>query len=87
MLAQPDDATCGPTCLHAVYRYLGHEIPLDQIIRKVTRLKTGGTLGVMLGVSPTGSVRELGSVRRGQSVNCNWPSKAADAVGLAIFFA
>ncbi len=49
VLAQPDDATCGPTCLHAVYRYLGHEIPLDQIIRKVTRLKTGGTLGVMLG--------------------------------------
>jgi hypothetical protein len=34
MLPQPDDTTCGPTCLHAVYRYRGHEIPLDQVIRK-----------------------------------------------------
>lgn len=48
MLAQPDDTTCGPTCLHAVYRYLGHEVPLEQLIRRVPRLKTGGTLGVML---------------------------------------
>jgi hypothetical protein len=49
MLPQPDDSTCGPTCLHAVYRYLGYEVPLEQLIRKVPRLKTGGTLGVMLG--------------------------------------
>lgn len=49
MLAQPDDTTCGPTCLHAVYRYLGYEITLAELIRKVPRLKTGGTLGVMLG--------------------------------------
>ena len=26
ILAQPDDETCGPTCLHAVYRYFG-EVP------------------------------------------------------------
>jgi hypothetical protein len=49
MLPQPDDTTCGPTCLHAVYRYLGYEVPLDELIHKVPRLKTGGTLGVMLG--------------------------------------
>ncbi len=49
MLPQPDDSTCGPTCLHAVYRYLGHDVPLEELIRKVPRLKTGGTLGVMLG--------------------------------------
>jgi hypothetical protein len=49
LLAQPDDTTCGPTCLHAVYRYLGDEVPLAEVIRKVPRLKGGGTLGVMLG--------------------------------------
>jgi hypothetical protein len=49
LLPQPDDTTCGPTCLHAVYRYLGDEVPLAEVIRKVPRLKGGGTLGVMLG--------------------------------------
>ncbi len=49
MLPQPDDTTCGPTCLHAVYRYLGHEVPLEEVIRRVPHLKTGGTFGVMLG--------------------------------------
>ncbi len=23
MLPQPDETTCGPTCLHAIYRYWG----------------------------------------------------------------
>ncbi len=49
MLPQPDDTTCGPTCLHAVYRYLGHHVALEEVIRTVPRLKTGGTVGVMLG--------------------------------------
>lgn len=49
MLAQPDDTTCGPTCLHAVYRYLGEDVILEDLIREVPRLKTGGTLGVLLG--------------------------------------
>lgn len=48
MLPQPDPTSCGPTCLHAVYRYFGDEIPLDQVIREVPSLDTGGTLGVML---------------------------------------
>ena len=26
---QPDDVSCGPTCLHAVYRYFGDELPPD----------------------------------------------------------
>src|SRR5262249_1472255 len=30
ILPQPDDFTCGPTCLHAIYRYLGDEVPLDK---------------------------------------------------------
>lgn len=46
--AQPDDFTCGPTCLHAVYNYYGDEIPLRQIIDETPRLETGGTLAVCL---------------------------------------
>lgn len=49
ILPQPDDCTCGPTCLHAVYRYFGDEIPLTQVIREVPCLRGGGTLAVMLG--------------------------------------
>jgi hypothetical protein len=48
MLAQPDDTTCGPTCLHAIYRYHGREVPLRQLIDEVPKLETGGTLGVLL---------------------------------------
>lgn len=50
MLAQPDDSTCGPTCLHAVYRYWGKRMTLDEVIASVPRLETGGTLGVLLGI-------------------------------------
>ena len=46
---QPDDTTCGPTCLQAVYRYWGDERPLDEVIAQVRRLEGGGTLGVLLG--------------------------------------
>jgi len=50
MSAQPNDTTCGPTCLHAVYRYYGDEIPLEKVIEGVTPLDTGGTLAVLLGI-------------------------------------
>ena len=50
MLAQPDDTTCGPTCLHSIYRYHGREVPLGQLIEEVPKLETGGTLGVLLAV-------------------------------------
>ena len=46
---QPDDTTCGPTCLHAVYNYYGDIVPLEMIISQVRKLKGGGTLAVMLG--------------------------------------
>lgn len=45
---QPDGTTCGPTCLHAVYRYYGDEIPLEQVIAEVPSLAGGGTLAVLL---------------------------------------
>jgi len=49
ILPQPDDSTCGPTCLHAIYRYYGDSIPIGQVIREVPSFKEGGTLAVMLG--------------------------------------
>jgi hypothetical protein len=47
--AQPDEVTCGPTCLHALYQYYKDSISLKDVIREVKSLKTGGTLAVMLG--------------------------------------
>lgn len=46
---QPDDETCGPTSLHAIYKYYGLNIPLEQIIHSVERSLSGGTLTPMLG--------------------------------------
>lgn len=47
--AQPDEMTCGPTCLHAMYGHYQDTIPLKQVIGEVKSLKGGGTLAVMLG--------------------------------------
>jgi len=48
ILPQPDDFTCGPTCLHAIYRYWGDEVPIQQLIAEVSRTPSGGTADVML---------------------------------------
>jgi hypothetical protein len=48
VLPQPDGSTCGPTCLHAVYAYWGHDVPLDRLAAEVTPLPSGGTLAVSL---------------------------------------
>jgi len=48
ILPQPDDSTCGPTCLQAVYRYYGDAVPLRSLIDQVSLLETGGTLAVQL---------------------------------------
>ena len=37
ILTQPDDSTCGPTCLHAVYRYFKDPVALDDVIAEVPR--------------------------------------------------
>ncbi|MGE0158180.1 MAG: hypothetical protein AB7T31_02140 [Gemmatimonadales bacterium] len=50
ILPQPTDETCGPACLHAVYRFLKDPVPLDQVVSEVTRLGTGGTLAAYLGL-------------------------------------
>ncbi len=46
---QPTDTTCGPSCLHAVYRYFGFQVPLARLITEVDTLEQGGTLAVFLG--------------------------------------
>lgn len=47
--AQPDEVTCGPTCLHGIYRYHGDEISLEEVIGGVDMLGGGGgTLDVFL---------------------------------------
>src|SRR5262245_7206699 len=47
--AQPDDVTCGPTCLAQVYRYYGFDKPLPDVIGATARNPDGGTLAVYLG--------------------------------------
>ncbi len=45
---QPDDRTCGATCLHAIYRYFDDALPLERLVTEVPQLESGGTLGVHL---------------------------------------
>ncbi len=49
IMSQPDDFTCGPTSLHAVYSYYGDIIDLYDVIRGISYLEDGGTLAVHLG--------------------------------------
>jgi hypothetical protein len=48
MLPQPDDTTCGPTCLQAVYNFYGDAVELDDVLTQIPRLPTGGTLTSVL---------------------------------------
>ncbi len=47
---QPDDTACGPSCLHAVYRFFGDHIDAAQVIREIPQLEGGGTLASFLGL-------------------------------------
>jgi len=49
ILSQPDDETCGPTSLQAVYYYYGDSISLSDVIAEVPRITGGGTLAAQLG--------------------------------------
>ena len=51
ILPQPDDVTCGPTCLHAAYNYFGDNITLEEVIDETRMLDSGGTLAVFLACS------------------------------------
>ena len=48
VLQQPDEVTCGPTCLQAIYRYWGADEPLVDVIGRTRRLERGGTVAVFL---------------------------------------
>jgi hypothetical protein len=45
---QPDNTTCGPTCLHAVYSFYNDSVSLQEVIAEVTNIEAGGTLEVYL---------------------------------------
>jgi hypothetical protein len=49
MRRQPDETTCGPTCLHAVYDYYEDSIALEQVIDEIHEIETGGTYAPFLG--------------------------------------
>ena len=48
ILAQPDGATCGPTCLQALYRYYGDDLELTRIAEAIPQLDDGGVMAVQL---------------------------------------
>ncbi len=48
ILPQPDETTCGPTCLHALYRYWRSDEPLASVVARVYRMEHGGTFAVFL---------------------------------------
>jgi hypothetical protein len=50
MVPQPNDVTCGPTSLHAVYDFLDRPVDLTRLIKRIDSLPDGGTLGVFLGI-------------------------------------
>ena len=46
---QPNDVTCGPACLHGIYRYYGDAIPLETVIAELGMHDGGaGTFDVFL---------------------------------------
>ena len=47
---QPDETTCGPTCLRKVYAFFGLHDTLDDILNALERNEDGGTLAVYLGI-------------------------------------
>lgn len=48
---QPDDLTCGPTCLRKIYHFYGMDVPVEAVIGEIDRNEDGGTLAVFLGIS------------------------------------
>lgn len=48
---QPDDVTCGPTCLRKVYDFYGIDVDMDAVVDAIERNEDGGTLAVFLGMA------------------------------------
>jgi len=47
---QPDDVSCGATCLQALYGYYGDRDALEDVLRDVPQLENGGTLSANLAI-------------------------------------
>jgi peptidase C39-like protein len=45
---QPDDESCGITCLQAIYDYYSHPTSLDKLKHEIEHWQTGGTVAVNL---------------------------------------
>lgn len=50
-IVQPDELSCGPTCLRKVYSFFGVSIPELEITNALERNEDGGTLAVFLGIA------------------------------------
>lgn len=48
---QPDDVTCGPTCLRKVYDFYGLDVDIEAVADAIERNEDGGTLAVFLGMA------------------------------------
>lgn len=47
--SQPDDETCGATCLQSIYNYYGLAMNIEDVVKGVERSLSGGTLAAFLG--------------------------------------
>jgi len=48
---QPDDVTCGPTCLRKIYHFYGFPLAGEELLGEIDRNEDGGTLAVHLAIS------------------------------------
>jgi hypothetical protein len=48
---QPDDVTCGPTCLRKVYDFYGVRTDVETLAAEISSNEDGGTMAVFLGIS------------------------------------
>lgn len=48
IVSQPDDVTCGPTCLQAIYAHYGDHCDVAELTNDIRMLPGGGTLDVFL---------------------------------------
>lgn len=78
---QPDYTTCGPTALHAIYRYWGDPITLQEVIAQTPKLPGGGTLGCHLALHALRRGYEVGIwVCNVRHVDPTWFQKPTDLV-------
>lgn len=76
MKAQPDETTCGPTCVDAVYKYYDDPVPLTRVVEEIHRLEHGGTIAPFLGIH---------ALRRGYDVTLyTWDLNVFDPTWFAL---